>query len=77
MIAYLIVLALVFQPVLRLLLGAHLPRPLAALIIVLALVGLFVGLGLLLSADELRAASAGFFLLEAADIAAYIGTLAR
>ena len=44
------VLNLVFQPVLRLLQRAGLPRWLAALIIVLALVALVVGLGLLLAA---------------------------
>jgi predicted PurR-regulated permease PerM len=40
----------VFRPVLRLLLRARLPQPLAALIIVLSLVALFVGLTMLLSA---------------------------
>src|SRR5439155_8921704 len=44
------VLNLVFQPVLRLLQRAGLPRWLAALVIVLALVALVVGLGLLLAA---------------------------
>jgi predicted PurR-regulated permease PerM len=44
------VLSLVFQPVLRLLQRASLPRWLAALVIVLALVALVVGLGLLLAA---------------------------
>ncbi|HKS88586.1 MAG TPA: AI-2E family transporter [Stellaceae bacterium] len=39
----------VFQPVLRLLLRLGLPRMLAALVIVLALVALFIGFGLLLS----------------------------
>lgn len=44
-----IVLNLVFQPVLRVLQRIGLPRMLAALLIVLALVALFVGIGLLLS----------------------------
>ena len=44
-----LVLNLVFRPVLRSLERAHLPRWLAALIIVLALVALVVGLGLLLA----------------------------
>ena len=43
------VLNLVFQPVLRVLRRIGLPRALAALVIVLALVALFVGIGLLLS----------------------------
>jgi predicted PurR-regulated permease PerM len=43
------VLNLVFQPVLRVLLRIGVPRVLAALLIVLALVALFVGIGLLLS----------------------------
>jgi predicted PurR-regulated permease PerM len=43
------VLNMVFQPVLRALEGARLPRVVAALIIVLALVSLFVVLGLLLA----------------------------
>jgi predicted PurR-regulated permease PerM len=43
------VLSAVFQPVLRFLVRLHLPRALAALIIVLALVSLFVVVGLLLS----------------------------
>jgi predicted PurR-regulated permease PerM len=44
-----IVLNLVFQPVLRLLQRIGLPRVFASLLIVLALVALFVGIGLLLS----------------------------
>jgi predicted PurR-regulated permease PerM len=44
------VLSAVFRPVMRLLRGLGLPRPIAALVIVLALVGLFAAVGLLLSA---------------------------
>lgn len=45
-----LVLSAVFRPVMRFLEGLHVPRPLAALLIVIALLSLLVAVGLLLSA---------------------------